>query len=181
MGCGLRDGASKLVRLIVAEDVIVFDLAGGAFGRGAHLHARPECLAKAPRGLARLLKSPPPEAAELGRRLVAACDRSMSGLLLTARRVGALAVGADASAQAVGRGAPLLVLAVDAGTVAERREVQAAVAEGRAIAWRTRSELGGLLGEAQVAICAVRHEGIAAKLKSLRAAADAGATMTREG
>jgi predicted RNA-binding protein YlxR (DUF448 family) len=182
VGCGLRDAASAMVRLVVAEDEVAFDLAGGAFGRGAHLHPRPECIEKAPRGLARTFKRDPKvDARELAARLSAACDRRMSGLMMAARRTNALAVGADASLEAIRRGAPLAVVAVDAGKIAQTLEVQGAVAEGRAIAWKAKNELGALLGEEAVAICAVRHAGIANELKVLRAAADAAAVATREG
>jgi predicted RNA-binding protein YlxR (DUF448 family) len=186
VGCGLRDGADELLRLVATPDEVAFDLAGGAFGRGVHLHARPACLEKAPKGLARGFRGAvKADAAAIGRLLVEACDRRMAGLVLAARRSGALVVGADASFEALGRGAPLAVVAVDAGSVAETVEVQRCVTEGRAIAWRTRSELGGLLGERSVAICAVRHAGIAGELKRMRVAADAGAaattSATREG
>jgi predicted RNA-binding protein YlxR (DUF448 family) len=182
VGCGLRDAASAMVRLVVAEDEVVFDLAGGAFGRGAHLHPRPECIEKAPRGLARTFKRDPKvDARELAARLSAACDRRMSGLMMAARRTNALAVGADASLEAIRRGAPLAVVAVDAGKIAQTLEVEGAIAEGRAIAWKSKNELGALLGETAVAICAVRHAGIASELKVLRAAADAAAVATREG
>jgi predicted RNA-binding protein YlxR (DUF448 family) len=196
VGCGQRDAASAMVRLVVADDgtspavpgrgqdlglLVAFDLAGSAFGRGAHIHPTAACLAKAPRGLARAFKRPPVATAALGRALVEACDRSMTGLLLAARRLRSLAVGADAAVDAAVRGAPLLIVAVDAGAIAKRREVEVAVAEGRAVAWRTKCELGALIGEESVAICAVRHEGIAGKFKSLRAAADAAALTIREG
>ena len=182
VGCGQRDAASAMVRLVVADDEVVFDLAGGAFGRGAHLHVRPDCIEKAPRGLARTFKRDPKvNARELGVRLASACERRMGGLMLAARRTNALAVGTDASLEAVRRGAPLVLVAIDAGTVAQTLEVRGAVAEGRAIAWRTKSELGALLGEEAVAICAVRHAGIASELQVLRAAADAAAVATREG
>jgi len=189
VGCGLRDDASALLRLVVAEDEIAFDLAGGAFGRGAHLHARPLCIEKAPRGLARAFQGQQQgqggaakvDSALLGRRLVEACNRRMAGLLLAAHRSRALAIGADAALEALEQGAPLAVVAVDAGTVATTAEVVRCVTAGRAIAWSTRSELGALFGERTVAICAVRHAGIGAELKRMRAAADAGATATREG
>lgn len=182
VGCGLRDGAEGMVRLVVAEGEVAFDLAGGAFGRGAHLHARPECISKAPRGLSRTFKGDlRVDGAELARRLSAACDRRMAGLLMAARRTGALAIGADAALEALRRGAPLAVVAVDAASVAQSMEVTSAVAQGRAVAWRTRAELGQLLGETAVAICAVRHAGIAGELQVLRAAADAAAVTTREG
>jgi ribosomal protein L7Ae-like RNA K-turn-binding protein len=105
----------------------------------------------------------------------------MSGLMMAARRTNALAVGADASLEAIRRGAPLAVVAVDAGKIAQTLEVEGAIAEGRAIAWKSKNELGALLGETAVAICAVRHAGIASELKVLRAAADAAAVATREG
>ncbi|MGH7293490.1 MAG: DUF448 domain-containing protein [Polyangiaceae bacterium] len=184
VGCGLRGDAAGMLRLVVAEDEVVFDLAGGRFGRGAHLHARPECIAGAPRGLARSFKRDmkvgPGEIAGL---LGAACDRRLAGLLLAARRTRALAIGADAALEAIRRGAPLALVAIDAATVADTLEVTGAVAEGRAVAWKTKAELGELLGETAVAVVAIRHEGIAEELKVLRAAADAAAaaTTTREG
>ena len=46
VGCGLRGAPSDMVRLVVADAEVVFDLAGGAFGRGVHLHPTPSCLAK---------------------------------------------------------------------------------------------------------------------------------------
>ncbi len=182
VGCGLREDATAMVRLVVAEDEVAFDLAGGTFGRGAHVHARPDCLAKAPRGLARAFKRELHiDAVELAGRLAAACERRMTGLLLAARRAGALAIGADAARSAIRRGAPLAIVAVDAGAIAQSSEVSRAVTDGCAIAWKTKTELGTLVGEETVAICAVTDPGIASELKDARAAADAAATTTREG
>jgi predicted RNA-binding protein YlxR (DUF448 family) len=178
VGCGLRDRADELLRVVATPDGLAFDLAGGAFGRGAHLHARLACVEKAPKGLARALRGAvQADAASIGQRLVDACDRRMAGLVLAARRSAALVVGADAALEALAQGAPLALLAVDAGSIAETAEVRRCIAEGRAVAWRTRSALGGLLGERSVAICAVRHAGIAKELKRMRVAADAGATI----
>jgi predicted RNA-binding protein YlxR (DUF448 family) len=180
VGCGLRDSADELLRLVATSDALAFDLAGGAFGRGAHLHARLVCIEKAPKGLARGLRGAVlADAAAIGRRLVDACDRRMAGLVLAARRSGGLVFGADAAIGALVQGAPLALVAVDAGSIAQTAEVQRCVGEGRAIAWRSRSELGALLGERSVAICAVRHAGIARELKRMRVAADAGAAATR--
>ncbi|MGO9834547.1 MAG: DUF448 domain-containing protein [Polyangiaceae bacterium] len=182
VGCGSPDDAGEMVRLVVADDLVVFDLAGGAFGRGAHVHARPACLGKAPRGLSRAFRRDAGvDAKELGLRLVAACDRRMGGLLLAARRLRAVALGTDASLDALRGGAPLAIVAVDAGSVVSSVEVARAVAAGHAVAWSTKSELGTLLGAESIAICAVRHEAIAAELKKVRAAAVAGASVTGEG
>jgi hypothetical protein len=178
-------GAPDLVRLVVAEGEVAFDLAGGAFGRGAHVHARPECLEKAPRGIARAFRRDPGlDGGELGRRLVRACDVRMTGLLVTARRLRAVAVGTDASLEALrladaGGQDVLLVVAGDAGSVAARDEVQRAAAAGRVIAWSTKNDLGALLDGAGVAICAVRHGPIATELKRVRAAAAAGVATTK--
>jgi predicted RNA-binding protein YlxR (DUF448 family) len=182
VGCGLHDAASALVRLIVAGDEIAFDLAGGGFGRGAHLHARPACLEKAPRGLARAFKrAMKQDAGALGRLLVESCNRRIAGLLMAAFRARELAVGTDAALEALEQGAPLGILALDAGSLVSRTEIERCVAAGRAVAWGTKSELGSLLGAGSVAICAVRHAGIAAELKRMRVAADAGSAATREG
>jgi predicted RNA-binding protein YlxR (DUF448 family) len=185
VGCGVRDDRAAMVRVSIAGGEVIFDALfhrGGGLGRGAHVHPRAACLAKAPRGLARAFKtSVNVDSAELGRRLSEACDRRMVGLLLAARRTGSLAIGADAGRSALTGGAPLAIVAVDAGSVRESIEVELAISEGRAIAWKTKSDLGGLLGEEAVALCAVRHGGIASQLKLMRAAADAGMAATREG
>jgi hypothetical protein len=200
VGCGAHDAPTEMVHVVVLHEVVVFDalftrshaagLQGGeARGRGAHIHARPGCLAKGPAGLARSLRHPVASSVgELGSSLVTACNRRMEGLLVSARRLGSVAVGADAAFDAARRGAPLLIVAVDAGTVATKSEVTEAVASGRAIAWRTKEELGRLLlgghhSTEGVAICALTgaaSAGIAAELKRLRAAADAGEAATRE-
>lgn len=182
VGCGERADASEVLRLVVADGEVAFDLAGGAFGRGAHVHARPECLARAPRGLARSYKRTIRiDENELAQRLVDACDRRMTGLLLAARRTRAIALGSDEALAAVRAGAPLVIVAVDAGAVAGSREIMGAVAEGRAFAWKTKAELGAILGDGNVAVCAVREANFAEPMKALRTALDAGAATTREG
>jgi hypothetical protein len=171
-----------MIRMVVEEGEVAFDLAGGAFGRGAHVHPTPRCLAAAPKGLARAFHRPVTiSPAELGERLVASCVRRFKGLLLAARGARVLAIGAQAASDALRRGAALVVVATDAGSVAHSAEVQAAAGAGKALAWMTKTELGILLGEESVAICAVCHEGIAAELKNLRAVADAGAGTMGEG
>jgi predicted RNA-binding protein YlxR (DUF448 family) len=191
VGCGARDDASTTVRLVVAGGEVAFDLAGGSFGRGAHVHRSADCIARAPRGIARAFPGAFQEGrarvtpAELGERLVSACDRRMVGLLLSARRIRALAIGQNATLDALRRSqgdSILAIVATDAGgSIVRRAEVEEAVRAGHAVAWKTKSELGALLGEESVAICGVFHAGIAGELKTLRAAADAGAAATREG
>jgi predicted RNA-binding protein YlxR (DUF448 family) len=175
-----------MVRLVVGDDEVVFDLAGSTFGRGAHVHPTAECIGRAPRGLSRSMRREVRTSARaLGEALLAAADRRMSGLLVAARRQGALAVGAAAAKEAMAKDAPLVLVACDAGAVASTEEVGRMVAAGRAIAWSDRDTLGGLLGGSEtggaVAICAVQHRAIAEELKKTRAAADAGAAAAKDG
>jgi hypothetical protein len=175
VGCGLRDDPSSMARLSVVRGEVRFGaLLGGrvrpAFGgRGAHLHARPVCLAKAPRSLARALRAEVRvDPAELGSRLFWACDEAITGRVLAGRRAGALALGVDVQA-------PLVIVAVDGYPEAAGDALLASViAGGRAIAWKTKSELGTLLGEGRVASCSIRDAVIASQVIRLRAAADAG-------
>jgi len=182
VGCGQRDGATDMLRLLVADGEVAFDLAGGGFGRGAHLHPRPKCIEGASRGLARAFGGPvDAEPGRLGAHLVRACERRAVGLLMAAHRLRDLRIGADATIEAMNKGAPLLVAASDAGAIVRDAVVTRAIAEGRAIAWSTKNELGALLGEGSVAICAVLHAGIAAELKKMRVAADAGLATANSG
>jgi len=63
VGCGERASATRgedgLIRLILGPGgEIAVDARGGGFGRGAHVHARPECLRRAvERGLSRSAKA----------------------------------------------------------------------------------------------------------------------------
>ncbi len=199
VGCGQREEVLRgadLLRLVVAEGQLVFDLAGGAFGRGVHVHARPDCLIRAPRKLMRAFdrnsdsRKEDVGAANLGTHLVAACSRRMAGLLIAARRLDAVAIGSDAALNVLGRpigasdatkAAPLAIVAVDAASVARSSEVMRAASQGRVLAWSNRNELGALFGEGAVAICVVRHESIAAELKRMSAAADAGVAAMADG
>ena len=181
VGCGLRDEKAAMLRLAVAGGEIVFN-ATIQGGRGAHVHARAECIGRTPRGLARAFKSNVRvDGADLGRTLAVACERRMVGLLLAALRSRSLAIGSDAARMALTGGAPLAIVATDAGSIRKSIEVERAIADGRAIAWKTKNELGVLLGGEAVALCAVRHAGIASELKFMRAAVDAGTAAAREG
>ncbi len=146
-GCGdaidlvaSQDGAAS-VRVVRGPDgSIAVDAKGGAFGRGAHVHTRPECIAKAAqRGLARSFKAACEVTAEsLASDIAAALDRRIEGLLHSAARARAIALGADAPSEA-----ELVLVATDAAS-AELSAVRAAIAAGSAVAWGTKLELGVL-------------------------------------
>jgi hypothetical protein len=106
----------------------------------------------------------------------------MDTVMERARRANALvAAGRDQASQSRLAGAPLWIVAVDAATGVTSAEVNRAVSEGRVIAWKTRRELGGLVGEDAVTLCGVVNDGMARELQVLRLAADGGTAMTREG
>lgn len=169
-------GHAGLVRLILGPGgVVAVDPGDGGFGRGAHVHPRPDCLAKAAqRGLARANRgriegihvapegqepapaegaAPAEDAspaqltpATLARAIRQAMNRRIQGLIRAAVRSRAAAIGADAASAALERGAPLCVVACDAAAGAAQTQVQAAIAAGRAVAWGTKVELGALAG-----------------------------------
>jgi predicted RNA-binding protein YlxR (DUF448 family) len=172
VGCGQKAAADELVRLVVSDGApatVVVDAAGGAFGRGAHVHGNAGCIAKAAKGgLARSLKREvrvTPR--DLAREIQAALLRRVTGLLVSARSAKRIVFGADSVAEALAKGAPLAVVAVDAAAAAKVGAVEHAVAEGRAVAFGTKSELGKLFGKEEVGVLAITHAGIAGHVASL--------------
>lgn len=144
---------------------VAVDLAGGSFGRGAHIHATAACIAKAHAGgLSRAFKCQVAgDPGALARNVVAAADRRIEGLLLGARRAGLLAFGEEAK-RAIEGGAPLTLVAKDAGSSASGGPLREAVAEGRVVAWRTKAELGLLFSRELVALVTVRHAAVAREI-----------------
>jgi len=169
---GPRISAPSPGERAAAKHGVAVDVAGSAFGRGAHIHADPECLARACRGgLSRAFRCEVvADAAVLARDVMVSADRRVEGLLLGARRAGMLAFGEDAR-EAVQNGVPLVLVACDAGASAGRSVAQA-VTEGRAVAWRTKAALGALFARNEVALIAIRHEGVADEIRRARSLAD---------
>ena len=152
VGCSERvdtAGNHTLVRLIVSpEGEVAVDARGGGFGRGAHVHPRPDCLQKAvERGLARSAKvktntlvTEAGELLPLTREALAeairrSTDRRIEGLLLSAKRARKLAIGADAVRSAWARGDADLILVARDAPVSDMNEVRQAVVEGCGVAW----------------------------------------------
>ncbi len=176
VGCGEKAVADAMVRLVVSPaGEIAVDAAGGAFGRGAHVHGTAACVARAAKGgLSRAFKREiKVTSAELARMIGDALGRRAIGLIASARSAGWLAIGTDASVEALREGAPLVVVAVDAAAAAHVHAVEQAVAEGRAVAFGRKSELGKLLGKEEVAVIAITHRGIAGHVASLVRTANA--------
>ena len=169
VGCGRLDAAVSMVRLVVSDagDVAV-DLAGGRFGRGAHVHPSPSCLASAPRGLAKSFKRSievTPQA--LASALVAAAHRRVLGLIASAVRSQRVEIGGEMAGKAIESGkAHLLVVARDAESAASLGPVMRAVADGSAVAWGTKEELGRLVRKSEVAVLGIVSKPLAAAVRS---------------
>ena len=169
VGCGRRDHADAMIRLIVAPDGQVgVDLAGGRFGRGAHLHTTAACLAKAPRGLSRAFhQTIKPSVSELAEAIQTAVDRRVSGLIASAVRARQVDVGGEAAGEAFAQHkARLLVIARDAMAATSLGHVARAIAQGGAVAWGTKQEIGSLVGRAEAAVLGIESERLAAAVKA---------------
>jgi predicted RNA-binding protein YlxR (DUF448 family) len=202
VGCGERADAHEadLVRVVLGpEGEIAVDPGDGGFGRGAHVHARPACLQRAAAsGLARAAKARPMwrgqdgalaplREADLRRGIADVFARRVDALLGTAKRSGALHLGADAVVALCRRTPALVVVACDAASGADTDEVRQAVAEGRAVAWGTKMTLGAACrggGPEGVAVVGIESPQLGAAVKAavavVTAASDpAGSTERR--
>lgn len=185
VGCGRRvevgsPAEEDLVRLVFGEaGEVAVDARGGAFGRGAHVHARAACLDRAARGgLARSTKGRAArvDAAGLARAIQEAMDRRIEGFFTSAIRSRQLARGADAVTESCQRGeAELVVVARDAAAAADLGEVRRAVAAGRAVAWGDKQRLGQIVTPdgAEVAVVAISSRSIARGLAQVARVSDA--------
>src|SRR5689334_24923970 len=96
-----------MIRLVLGDDgSVAVDLAGRAFGRGAWVHPRPECLSHAPKGgLQKSFKSKVTVSdSDLTSAVRLAGDRRVDALLGSARGAGKLACGSDVAEAAFKEG-----------------------------------------------------------------------------
>lgn len=169
VGCHAEVDAAELVRIVLGPDgELVPDPRGGAFGRGAWIHPRPECLTRAvPRGVARALKANvKTDAGELASAMRRAGVRRLLGLVGAAWRARKAAVGATAVEEVLEKRDDCLVLvATDAQSAAAGPGVTRAVGRGRALAASTKADLGGVLGRAEVGVVAILDVGFERPLR----------------
>jgi predicted RNA-binding protein YlxR (DUF448 family)/ribosomal protein L30E len=179
IGCRSAAPRADLVRMVMGPDgTVVFDLSGGAFGRGAWSHPSEVCLRRAAKvmrqGGSKLAADPAfPEGTEFERIILAldeAATRRARGLALSAYRAGHLALGGDAAAEtyAMGR-ARLVVVATDARAVKKENWLETAITGGLVVGWATKAELGALFGRDELAVFVVSDEGLARSLRKVLA------------
>ncbi len=168
VGCREVADPSAMLRLVLGPDgSVVPDLARGAFGRGAWVHPRRECLAgAAKRGLSKAFRTGlRTTEEELHASLMAQAERRAGSLLLSAKGAGKLCVGKTDVDEALEQGrALLLVVASDARAATDSRLVQKAIADGSARVFLNKEGLGKLLGKSEVGVLAVVDQGLSRAL-----------------
>lgn len=154
-----------MIRLVLGEGgALGVDLSARAFGRGAWVHPRPDCLSRAARGGAeRGLKAKVTTTeAELFQEVRAAASRRVQGLLHSARGAGKVAPGSDAAEAAEQRGeVALLLVASDARSSAQAAFVGRLASRGGCTVWGTKDELGRAVSRPDTALVAVLDKGFA--------------------
>jgi ribosomal protein L7Ae-like RNA K-turn-binding protein len=152
-----------MIRLVLGEDgALGVDLAGRAFGRGAWVHPRPDCLGRAARGgMERSFKQRVgTNVPELLGNVRAAANRRVEALIASARRAGSAAPGTDVARAAVEDGrATLVVVASDGRAAAQESYVTRAAAAGKAVVWGTKEILGRATGRPDTAVVAILDRG----------------------
>ena len=160
VGCGKTDGDETMVRLVLGPDgAVAFDLAGHAFGRGAHVHPTASCLEQAAsRGLARSFRTKiMSDANALRGELFRAAERRVEGLLNAAVRSGNAVFGREMAESAFAKQQlAIVIVACEASDAPMGQWLSRAIADGRAVAWGTRAQLGAPFGRGDVAVVGIR-------------------------
>lgn len=166
-GCGARGERDDLVRLVVGEDApyVAVDLGRRLGGRGVSVHPTRACIRSAALrgGLARALRGVAqvePESIE--GMVVAQLERRMRGLLSSAQRARAVALGTDSVRAALhANQGDLLIRTKDSRGRADEL-ARAATAIGCATAaWGTKASLGDAFGRSELGVLLVTDRGIA--------------------
>jgi ribosomal protein L7Ae-like RNA K-turn-binding protein len=143
------------------------DLSGSGFGRGAWVHPRPACLAKAlPRGFSKSMKgSVHTSVADFSAALAAQAERRAYSLIGAAFRARKAAAGSTAVRDAFTAGLVKLVLvASDARAAATTPAVEALVKSGKARAFGSKELLGRAIGRPETGVIAILDDGISTAL-----------------
>lgn len=167
IGCRQATAPDELVRFVLGPDgELVPDLKSGAFGRGAWVHPRPECLRGAARGFSRSFSTAVRVTdVELVALLKSAAERRALSLLASAQGARRVVLGKAAVEEALAAGSVrILIVATDAKAAIESREVQASIAAGKAVAWGTKQSLGALFGRDELGVLGILDAGLARAL-----------------
>lgn len=166
VGCGQQGRQHELLRCILDPDGgLVVDLKASAFGRGAWVHRRKECIERAVRhGFSKSFRTRvQATSAELFHSIAEAGVRRVGGLIQAARAGGFLVIGRDAVEQERHQ-LRLVLLATDAGALRKERFVVELGASGRLVAWGCKQQYGDWLARGDVAIVGIKEHGLASEV-----------------
>jgi predicted RNA-binding protein YlxR (DUF448 family) len=166
-GCGARGERDDLVRLVVGEDApyVAVDLGRRLGGRGISVHPTKPCIRSAcvRGGLARALRGVAQvEPQSIEAMIVAQFERRMRGLLSSAQRARAVALGTDAvrAALQANRG-DLLIRAKDSRGRADELARSASAIACATATWGTKASLGDAFDRSELGVLLVTDRGIA--------------------
>ncbi len=163
VGCGQQACQSELLRCIHAPDGgLVVDLKSSALGRGAWVHPRPECIARAlTRGFARSFRANvQTDAEQFYTLLTDAATRRVGGLIQASRARGALLFGRDVVRENLAR-VQVALLATDVSSLQREAFVTELGQRGKLMIWGDKQRFGQWLGRGDVAIVAITESGLA--------------------
>ncbi|WP_172824764.1 YlxR family protein [Pajaroellobacter abortibovis] len=168
VGCLKDSSRDDLLRVVQSMGETNFspisvDFKGGTCGRGAYLHLHARCLSMACRGgFSRAFRSPiTVEREQFMLMLEEARDRRMESLLRAGYRAKRVVVGSDASERAIQKGAPLTILAWDAGKSVMKGAVENEIRQGRVLSWKDKASLGALFDREQISVMTVTKDSFA--------------------
>ena len=163
---------NELLRFVCGpEGHSLLDLRGKLPGRGAYLCPATTCLRRGlkAKGVAAALGCKPPadDAQEVRRQAIEGLNRLLNEQIGHARRAGAVVPGADRVAQALDDNEVYGVLVAHDAAERTRTEMAARAGEERVVTALTKSELGAVLGTAEVGVAAITHPRLADKIRAL--------------
>ena len=169
VGCRKLDAKEALLRFAIAPagDALAPDVMQKLGGRGVSVHPTRACLkAAVAGGFSRSLRRGMNVSFDaLVQQCVSQYERRAEGLLVSAHRARLLAIGTDATRDALGTHQDaVLLVASDAAGRREDLEAQAARLGNRCVVFGTKTLLGGLLGRDEVGVVAILDSGIASAL-----------------
>lgn len=167
VGCRrTEDDRTRMIRWVWSPEIsaVVPEFGTKLPGRGAWTHLRAECIGDAARGggFSRAFKVPVNADARALTELVRAqLERRAGSLLLAAHRRRIIAIGAEATREAIRAGKThSLLVAHDAGGVREDLVAMQERLGGRLVLFGTKERIGGLFGRESVAVLAILDAGI---------------------
>jgi hypothetical protein len=162
----------ELLRFVCGpEGRSVLDLRGKLPGRGAYLCPQLACLRKGlkPKGIAQVLGCAPPaaDAGALRQQALEGVRRMLAEHLGHAHRAGAVVPGFERVAEALAANEAYTVLVASDAAERTRTEMAARAGDGRVVTALSKSEMGAVLGTAEVGVAAITQPRLADKLRAL--------------